>query len=95
MQPDWEIWLDNQHSSSLAKIGQNEQKLVVKSAYILGNASLDDKEIFIRAWQVGKIIIITKDADFPAIVTQYGCPPKVIKLNTGNLPTALPLKETQ
>jgi predicted nuclease of predicted toxin-antitoxin system len=89
MQPDWEIWLDNQLSSSLAKIMQNELKIVVKSAYILKNANLDDKEIFIRAKQAGKIIIITKDADFPALVTQYDCPPKVIKLNTGNLPTAL------
>ena len=89
MQRDWEIWLDNQLSSSLAKIMQNELKVVVKSAYILENANLDDKEVFSRAKRAGKIIIITKDADFPALVTQYGSPPKVIKLNTGNLPTKL------
>jgi predicted nuclease of predicted toxin-antitoxin system len=50
---------------------------------------LPDKEIFDRAKKNGFIIIITKDADFPALVTQYGSPPKIIKLNTGNLPTNL------
>ena len=87
MQPECEIWLDNQLSSALAKLMQAEWKLVVKSAYILKHRDLEDKEIFMRAKQKGNIIIITRDADFPSLVTQYGCPPKIIKLNTGNLPT--------
>ena len=29
------------------------------------------------------------NADFPLLVTQFGSPPKVIKLNTGNQPTKL------
>lgn len=44
---------------------------------------MPDKEIFDRAKKNGFIIIITRDADFPALVTQYGSPPKIIKLNTG------------
>ncbi len=89
MQPEWEIWLDNQLSSSLAKLMQVELKFVVKSAFILEHANLEDKEIYMRAKRKGNIIIITKDADFPSLVTQFGCPPKIIKLNTGNLPTKL------
>jgi predicted nuclease of predicted toxin-antitoxin system len=84
MQHDWEIWLDNQLSSSLAKIMQSELNMNVKSAFILQSAKLPDKEIFDRAKKNGFIIIITKDADFPALVTQYGSPSKIIKLNIGN-----------
>lgn len=89
MQPKWEIWLDNQLSSQFAKMMQTELGIVVKSAYILKNKSLDDKEIFMQAKRQGNVIIITKDADFQILVTQYGSPPKIIKLNTGNLPTKL------
>ena len=89
MQPEWEIWLDNQFSSVLAKKMQDEWRIIVKSAYILHHKDLEDKEIDLRAQQKGHIIIITKDADFPSLVTQYGCPPKIIKLNTGNMPSNL------
>ena len=89
MQPEWEIWLDNQFSSALAKKMQNEWGIIVKSAYILKHQNLEDKEIYLRAQQYARIIIITKDADFPSLATQYGCPPKIIKLNTGNMPTNL------
>ena len=68
---------------------QTELNIIVKSAFILRHAKLEDKEIFQRAKQKGNIILITKDADFPLLVTQFGSPPKVIKLNTGNQPTKL------
>lgn len=87
MQPEWEIWLDNQLSSVLAKIMQSELGIVVKSSFILKHNDSDDLEIFSRAKKAGNVILISKDADFPTLITQYGSPPKVIKLNTGNLPT--------
>ena len=87
MQPDWEIWLDNQLSSALAKRMQTELGITVKSAFILKIKELEDYDIYILAKQKRYIILITKDADFPSLITQYGSPPKVIKLNTGNLPT--------
>ncbi|MDQ6756080.1 MAG: DUF5615 family PIN-like protein [Bacteroidota bacterium] len=87
MQPDWEIWLDNQLSSSLAKLIQTELGIITKSAFILKAKKLIDYEIYMLAKQKGHVILITKDADFPSLLTQYGSPPKVIKLNTGNLPT--------
>jgi predicted nuclease of predicted toxin-antitoxin system len=46
---------------------------------------LEDKEIFMRAKQKGNIILIAKDAGFLFPVIPYGSPPKIIKLNTGNL----------
>lgn len=72
MQPKWEIWLDNQFSSALAKKMQEEFSLIVKSSFILKSKNLDDKEIFLNAKKHGNVII-TKDADFPSLVTQYGC----------------------
>ena len=87
MQPEWEIWLDNQLSSVLAKLMQDEFGITVKSSFILDNKKLKDREIYKLAKQRGFIILITKDADFPSLITQFGSPPKVIKLNTGNLPT--------
>jgi predicted nuclease of predicted toxin-antitoxin system len=89
MQRKWEIWLDNQLSSALAKLIQNEFNITTKSAFILENSNLSDREIFNRARAEGYIILITKDADFPSLVTELGSPPKIIKLNTGNLPTKL------
>lgn len=89
MQPEWEIWLDNQLSSAFAKIMQVEVDMVVKSSYVLKNKNLKDKEIFFLAQQKGFVIIVTKDADFSVLVTQFGSPPKIVKLNTGNMPTKL------
>ena len=84
MQPEWEIWLDNQLSSSLARIMQNEFGIVVKSSFILKLKDLEDYDIYKLAKKYGNIILITKDADLPSLITQFGSPPKVIKLNTGN-----------
>ena len=45
----WEIWLDNQLSSSFAKIMQLEVEIIVKSSYALNIKHLTDKEIFLQA----------------------------------------------
>ena len=85
MLPDWEIWLDNQLSSILAKWMYEECQLVVKSAFILQIREKTDSEIFKMAKATGNVILITKDADFTQLILQSGAPPKVIKLNTGNI----------
>ena len=61
---------------------QVEVDMVVKSSYVLKNKNLKDKEIYFLAQQKGFVIIVTKDADFSILVTQFGSPPKIIKLNT-------------
>ena len=43
-------------------------------------------------WRFAKannLNILTKDTDFINLVTMQGFPPKVIRLNTGNLPTTI------
>ena len=46
----------------------------------------------IMVWRFAKannLNILTKDTDFINLVTMQGFPPKVIRLNTGNLPTTI------
>ena len=46
----------------------------------------------ITFWRFAKensFSILTKDTDFINLVTMRGFPPKVIRLNTGNLPTMI------
>lgn len=84
-----EIWLDNQLSSAFPKKMQEAFNITVKSSFLLQISTLKDKEIYKAARQKGDVILITKDADFPLLLTQYGSPLKIIKLNTGNMPTNL------
>ena len=87
MQPDFEIWLDNQLPSHLAKWIQDEFNFVVRSAYTLQIQTSSDWQIHQTAVASEKlIIIVSKDGDFPKIIGQAGTPPKLIKLNTGNMP---------
>jgi len=86
MQLDFEIWLDNQLPSVLAKWMANEFGFNVKSSFVLDIKEASDWEIYQRAKQKRNVIIISKDGDFPKILAQCGVPPKLIKLNTGNYP---------
>ncbi len=46
----------------------------------------------ITVWRFAKannFSILTKDTDFINLVTMQGFPPKVIRMNTGNLPTII------
>lgn len=84
MPPDWELWTDTHISPIMAKSLQERLGLNVKSSYKLGINGLDDIEIYKKAKAHGKVIILTKDSDFPVIVNRLGTPPKIISLNIGN-----------
>src|SRR5215207_5023030 len=84
MQLDWEIWLDCNISPAIAKRLKEKTGWNVKSAYVLELFSLNDPEIYFKARQSGKIILVTKDSDLPEIIQQKGAPPKLIYLKTGN-----------
>ena len=86
MQRDFEIWLDNQLPSILAKWMIEEFGFKVKSSFVLNIKEASDWEIYQRAKQTGNVIIISKDGDFPKKKTQSGVPPKLIKLDIGNYP---------
>ena len=56
----------------------------VKSAYILSLYELNDESIFRLAKENANIILISKDADFPELISRLGAPPKLIYLKIGN-----------
>jgi predicted nuclease of predicted toxin-antitoxin system len=89
MQPDptaigWEIWLDAHISPIIAKWMIKYTTLQVKSAYALSLYNLDDATIYNKAKEYGNVILISKDADFPDIISRLGAPPKLINLKIGN-----------
>ena len=84
MQPDWEIWLDNHISPIIAKWLKDDLGVEVKSSYILQLYDLSDVEIYQKAKEYGKIILISKDSDLDQIVSLNGSPPKLIVLKMGN-----------
>jgi predicted nuclease of predicted toxin-antitoxin system len=86
MLPDnkWEIWIDCNISSIIAKWMKDELGLNAKSAYLLQLHGLDDMEIYQKAKEAGQVILISKDSDLPELVNRYGHPPKLINVKIGN-----------
>jgi predicted nuclease of predicted toxin-antitoxin system len=81
---DWEIWLDCNLSPAIAKWMKEDTGWDVKSAYSLQLYHLTDAEIYQKAKAAGKVIPISKDADFPEFINRYGAPPKLINIRMGN-----------
>lgn len=84
MLPDLEIWLDTNISPVIAKWMGEYLNLTVKSSYTLNFHYLDDLEIYQRAKERGNVVLISKDADFPELISRLGPPPKLIALKIGN-----------
>ena len=84
MQLDWEIWVDMHFSPIISKWLQKETDWNVKSFYFLKLNTEDDITIYKKAKSSGKIILVSKDSDFPEIISRLGSPPKLIKVNIGN-----------
>jgi len=85
MQPDWEIWIDTNISPIIAKWMAEQTGLVVKSSYSLSLHYLSDKEIYEKAKSQGQVILVSKDADFPELISRLGAPPKLINIRIGNM----------
>jgi len=84
MQLDWEIWLDANISPIIAKWMQEFTGFTVRSAYILALINANDLEIYQKAKAHGKVILLSKDADFPELISRLGAPPKLINLKLPN-----------
>ncbi|MHB8208414.1 DUF5615 family PIN-like protein [Mucilaginibacter sp.] len=56
----------------------------VKSSYALQSNTLSDLDIYNSARAKGNVIIISKDADFPELISRLGSPPKLIVIKKGN-----------
>lgn len=84
MPPDLEIWLDTNLSPIIAKWLGDYLNVTVKSSYTLDFHHLDDFTIYQRAKSHGNVVLISKDADFPELISRLGSPPKLINLKIGN-----------
>ena len=84
MQLDWEIWLDSNLSPIIAKWLAGETGWRVKSSYILQHSSLDDLTVYSKAKEQGNVILISKDTDFPDLISRLGAPPKLVFIQIGN-----------
>jgi predicted nuclease of predicted toxin-antitoxin system len=57
---------------------------IVKSSYSLHLNNLTDTAIYNKAKSQGKVILLSKDADFPELISRLGSPPKLIVVKKGN-----------
>ena len=56
----------------------------VRSSYILGHSTQDDLAVYSKAKDQGKVILVSKDSDFPDLISRLGAPPKLIFIQIGN-----------
>lgn len=81
-----QIWIDAQLPPALARWLQAELEADAVHIADLGLLSAQDPTIF----SVGRdakrrVVILTKDDDFPKLVNQHGPPPQVVWLRCGNV----------
>lgn len=79
------VWVDAQLSPKLAQ--WLTASLGVEAVHVreLGLLHASDRAIFDAARDAG-VAVITKDADFVALVEQRGPPPQILWVTTGNTP---------
>ena len=77
------IWVDAHLSPSIAQWITNTLGISSLAVRDLGLRDAKDFEIFEAARQA-EVVVLTKDADFPHLLTQHGPPPKVLWLTCGN-----------
>ncbi len=81
------IWIDAQLSPSIAGWMQARLGIAAVAVRDLGLRDAKDIEIFRAARQAG-VVVLSKDADFPHLLSQHGPPPKVVWLTCGNTSNA-------
>jgi predicted nuclease of predicted toxin-antitoxin system len=77
------LWIDAQLSPALAPWIEETFAIEARSVKCLGLRDARDREIFLRAREAGAIVL-TKDADFPLLLKEFGPPPQVLWLTAGN-----------
>jgi predicted nuclease of predicted toxin-antitoxin system len=81
------LWIDAQLSPHLAAWITEQFGVAAAAVRDLGLRDARDVEIF-RAARAADAVVLTKDADFPALLAQLGPPPRIIWLTCGNLRNA-------
>ena len=80
------IWLDMQLPPTLCEWVEGHTGLVCKHFASLGMERTPDLAAF-ESGRTAKAVILTKDADFAALVRERGAPPSIIWLRCGNCST--------
>jgi predicted nuclease of predicted toxin-antitoxin system len=81
------VWIDAQLSPSIAKWIETSFSVAAVAVRELDLRDAKDIEIF-RAAGKADAVVLTKDADFPHLLSQHGPPPKVLWLTCGNTSNA-------
>lgn len=81
------IWIDAQLSPLLGKWIEAHFGIRAIPVRELGLREAKDIEIFRAAKEAG-VVVLTKDADFPHLLSQHGPPPRVLWLTCGNTSNA-------
>jgi predicted nuclease of predicted toxin-antitoxin system len=84
MPTEWEIWIDVHISPAIAKWMKEFTGEEVKSAYALSIHNMIDLEVYRLARSHGNVILLSKDSDFPELISKLGAPPKLITIRKGN-----------
>ena len=81
------FWLDAQLSPQFAPWLAQRFNVTAYAVRDLGLRDATDREIFDAARTAG-VVVITKDRDFPDLLTRLGAPPQVIWVTCGNTSNA-------
>jgi len=82
------FWVDAQLSPGLASWLTATFDVKAAAVRDLGLRDAEDKDIFSAA-RDADAIVLTKDSDFPDLLTRHGAPPRVIWLRCGNTSNAM------
>ena len=77
------VWVDAQLPPTICGWLSQRYELDAVAVRDLGLRDAEDQEIFDAAREAG-VAILTKDADFAALVTRLGPPPQVLWVTCGN-----------
>jgi predicted nuclease of predicted toxin-antitoxin system len=77
------VWVDAQLSPRLARWLTTTLGVPATHVRELGLLDATDRAIFSRA-RDAQAVVLTKDADFVALVEHHGPPPQVLWITTGN-----------
>lgn len=78
-----ELWLDAHLSRKIARWLSSEYGVNARHASDVGLRHAEDEHIFAQAG-AANVAIMTKDADFLALIARFGPPPRIVFLNIEN-----------
>jgi predicted nuclease of predicted toxin-antitoxin system len=78
-----ELWLDAHLSRKVARWLSDEYGVVARHVSDLGLREAEDDVIFSEARRQN-VVLVTKDADFLALIARLGPPPRIVFLNIEN-----------